>query len=97
MRNRMVISIDLKIPHTEQPMAYYKIKSNLTRDVNFLVLLGAIPRLQEELYERLESGSRYLVDHGYIQLEQMRKLLEETTDSSIEAIDRIRKLVKAEV
>lgn len=96
MRNKMVISVNLKFPYDEEPIAYYNIRSNLSRDINFLVMLGAMPRLLEGLYDRLEKGSRYLVDQGYIQLEEMRRILEETTESSIEAIDKIRKLVKAD-
>ena len=93
MRNKMVISVNLKFPYSEEPKAYYKIRSNLSCDINFFVMLGTMPSLLEGLYDRLEKGSRYLVDHEYIQLEPMRQILEETTDSSIEAIDRIRKLV----
>ena len=93
MKDKMVISLDLKFEDNEEPKAHYKIRSYFNKDMNSIPMLRSVPWLLEGLFDRLECGSRCLVDNGYIQLERMRQILEETTDSSIEVIDRIRKMV----
>lgn len=95
MRDRMIITVSFKNQGNDI-IANFKLDSKLIRNESFLAFVESTPTLMDRLFSTIESGGRYLVDNGYIQLESMRKLLEKTTDSSIDAIDKIRQLVKAE-
>ena len=95
MKEKMIITISFKNQGSDI-VANYKLDSKLRNNESFLAFVESTPTLMDRLFSTIEFGGRYLVDNGYIQLEPMRKILEKTTDSSIAAIDKIRKLVKVE-
>ena len=94
MRDKMIITVSFRNQGNDI-VAEFNLVSKLINNASFLALVNSTPALMDRLFSTLEYGGRYLVDNGYIQLEPMRKLLEKSVDSSIEAIEKIGQLVKA--
>lgn len=95
MKNRLNISIELKKDTEGTPnILCYKLTSKLEDSAYFLPMIIDLPTLMEKIFSTMESGGRYLAEHGYVPKEEMRRILDESFDSAIERVEPIRELVK---
>lgn len=92
LRSRDKINISIEFNGVN--LLRYEIYSKLTESSHFLPFIVDMPTLMGKLSSTYESGARYLVDKGYIDKEDMRKILEESIRDSIEEMNKLLDTVK---
>ena len=98
MKDRMVLSVDFKRNPDNQIAAYFAVKPKFDQDKCecFLAMVSQLPKLMELLFGGIEAGARWLVESGRINFESMRYMLDQSTVSSIDEIEKYRNLVKVD-
>ncbi len=98
MKDRMVISVEFKRKPDNQIAAYFAVKPKFDQDKCdcFLAMVSQLPKLMELLFGSIEAGARWLVESNRVNFEPMRRMLEQSTVSSIDEIEKYRNLVKVD-